>query len=273
MKTLAGRVAVVTGGASGIGLGIAHACAAAGMNVVLADVNESRLGDAASAVATSGAADVLTVVTDVSEAASVAELARRTVDAFGAAHLLCNNAGVSAIGYQWQTPLDDWNWVLGVNLLGAVHGVHAFMPVLLEQDEAHVVNTASMSGLIASPGMGAYVASKHAVVGLSKALRSDLATRWPHVGVSVVCPGAVATNLPDNVRTLGRPRDAAYVDALRENLAQSMSPAEAGAMVLDAVREDVFWVFPNGAPHLEYFDAEVEALHADASSPVNQVRR
>jgi NAD(P)-dependent dehydrogenase (short-subunit alcohol dehydrogenase family) len=270
VKTLAGRVAVITGGGSGIGLGIAHACAAAGMKVVLADVNAARLADAGSQVASIGAAGVLPVETDVSDAASVAALAQRTVDAFGAAHVLCNNAGVSAIGYQWQTPLDDWNWVLGVNLMGVVHGVHAFMPILLEQDEAHVVNTASMSGLIASPGMGAYVASKHAVVGLSKALRTDLATRWPHVGVSVVCPGAIATNLPDNVRTLGRPRDAAYVDALRENLAQSMDAMDAGAMVLDAVREGVFWVFPNGAPHLAYLDAEIAALHADARSPVNR---
>jgi NAD(P)-dependent dehydrogenase (short-subunit alcohol dehydrogenase family) len=264
VKRLADRVAVVTGGGSGIGLGIAHACAAAGMRVVLADVDPARLDAAVAPVTASGAPDVLTVPTDVSDAASVASLARRTLDAFGAVHVLCNNAGVSAIGYQWQTPLDDWNWVLGVNLFGVVHGVHAFMPVLLEQDEAHIVNTASMSGLLPSPGMGAYVTSKHAVVGLSKALRADLAARGPHVGVSVVCPGAVATNLADNVRTLGRPRDAAHVDALRQNLATSMGPREAGAMVVDAVRNDEFWVLPNGAPHVDLLDRELDELRAAA---------
>jgi NAD(P)-dependent dehydrogenase (short-subunit alcohol dehydrogenase family) len=264
VKTLEGRVAVVTGGASGIGLGIAQACAAAGMKVVLADVNTTRLDGAAEHVAASGAPDVLAVPTDVTDAASVTELARRTVDAFGAAHVLCNNAGVSAIGRQWQTPLDDWNWIIGVNLMGVVHGVHAFMPVLLEQDEAHVVNTASMSGLLASPGMGAYVASKHAVVGLTKALRTDLAPRWPHVGVSVVCPGAVATNLPENVRTLGRPHDQAHVDALRENLATAMGPREAGEIVVDAVRHERFWVFPNGAPHVELLERDLDDLRAEA---------
>jgi NAD(P)-dependent dehydrogenase (short-subunit alcohol dehydrogenase family) len=265
VRDLAGRVAVVTGGASGIGLGIAHACAAAGMRVVLADVNTDRLEDAAARIDASGA-DVLAVPTDVRDPAAVAELARRTVDAFGAAHLVCNNAGVSAIGRQWETPIDDWNWIVAVNLMGVVHGVHAFVPILIEQDEAHVVNTASMSGLLASPGMGAYVASKHGVVGLTKALRADLA-RWPHVGVSVVCPGAVATNLPENVRTLGRPRDAAHVEALRENLAVAMDPREAGQIVVDAVRDDRFWVFPNGAPHLELLERDLEELRAAAHRP------
>ena len=264
MKSLAGRVAVVTGSGSGIGLGIAQACAAAGMNVVLADLDAARLDDAAARVGASGAPGVLTVPTDVRDPAAVSALAQRTVDAFGAVHVLCNNAGVSAIGYQWQTPLEDWQWVLGVNLLGVVRGIHAFVPLLLEQDEAHVVNTASMAGLIVSPGMGAYVASKHAVVGLTKALRSELAARWPHVGVSVVCPGAVATNLADNVRTLGRPQDAARVDALRENLAQAMDPREVGEIVVDAIRNRVFWVLPNGAPHLDLLDAELEELREQA---------
>jgi NADP-dependent 3-hydroxy acid dehydrogenase YdfG len=260
VKTLDGRVAVVTGGASGLGLGIAHACATAGMRVVLADVNTDRLDAAAAQLR---APDVLAVPTDVRDPASVADLARRTVDAFGAAHVVCNNAGVSAIGRQWQTPIDDWNWIVGINLMGVVHGVHAFMPILLEQDEAHVVNTASMAGLLPAPGMGAYVASKHGVVGLSKALRSDLA-RWPHVGVSVVCPGAMATNLPENVRTLGRPHDAEHVDALRENLAVAMDPIEAGEIVLDAVRENRFWVFPNGAPHVELLERDLDELRAEA---------
>jgi NAD(P)-dependent dehydrogenase (short-subunit alcohol dehydrogenase family) len=264
VKTLAGRVAVVTGGGSGIGLGMAEAFAAAGMQVVVADVDTARLEPAVQRLRAGGAPDLLAVSTDVRDASSVIELARRSVERFGAVHVLCNNAGIGAIGRQWQTPLDDWNAVLGVNLLGVVHGIHAFMPVLLEQEEAHVVNTASMSGLIASPGMGPYVASKHAVVGLTKALRADLAHRAPHVGVTLVCPGAIATNLADNIRTLGRPQDAAHVDALRRELANAMPPREAGDMVLDAIRRGVFWVLPNGAAHLAMLDAEVAELHADA---------
>ena len=142
------------------------------MKIVLADIDPGRLESVAERVRSSGAdgaAEVVTVPTDVSDPESVAELARRTIDAFGGVHVVCNNAGISAIGYQWKTTLDDWNAVLGVNLLGVVHGVHTFVPLLLEQDEAHIVNTASMSGLLGSPGMGAYVASKHTVVGLSKA--------------------------------------------------------------------------------------------------------
>ncbi len=266
MKNVSGRVAVVTGGGSGLGLGMAEAFAVAGMKIVLADIDPGRLESVAERVRSSGAdgaAEVVTVPTDVSDPESVAELARRTIDAFGGVHVVCNNAGISAIGYQWKTTLDDWNAVLGVNLLGVVHGVHTFVPLLLEQDEAHIVNTASMSGLLGSPGMGAYVASKHAVVGLSKALRADLAGRWPHVGVTLVCPGAIATNLADNVRTLGRPQDAAAVDALRTQLADAMPPGQAGAMVLEAVRANRFWVLPNGAEFLDVVDADLAGLHDD----------
>jgi NAD(P)-dependent dehydrogenase (short-subunit alcohol dehydrogenase family) len=267
VKTLSERVAVVTGGGSGLGLGMAEALAAAGTKVVLADVDEARLEQAAARLRAGGAPGVCTVPTDVRDPAAVTALADRALDAFGAVHIVCNNAGISAIGHQWQTPLGDWNAVLGVNLLGVVHGVHAFMPVLIEQDEAHVVNTASMSGLIASPGMGAYVASKHAVVGLTKGLRDDLAARWPHVGVTLVCPGQIATNLADNVRTLGRPQDTARVEALRQNLAGSMDPRVAGEMVVDAIRNRVFWVLPNGTPHLSALDAELAELHAEAERP------
>src|SRR5262245_15126051 len=150
MNTVEGRVAVVTGGGSGLGLGMAEAFAAAGMHLVLADIDAARLEPAVERVLATGARGALAVPTDVRDPESVVDLARRSVDAFGAVHVVCNNAGISAIGHQWQMSLDDWNAVLGVNLLGVVHGVHAFMPILLEQDEAHVVNTASMSGLVAS---------------------------------------------------------------------------------------------------------------------------
>jgi len=264
MKNLAGRVAVVTGGGSGIGLGMAEAFAAEGMSVVLADVDATRLEGAVERVERAGAAGTLAVPTDVGDPDAVQELARRAVDAFDAVHVLCNNAGVSAIGYLWQTPIEDWRWLLGSNVLGVVHGLQAFVPLLLEQDEAHVVNTASMAALASSPGMGAYIASKHAVVGLSKALRADLSTRWPHVGVSVICPGEVASNLADSVRTLGRPQDVARVDALRQRLGEAMPARDVGAIVVDAIRERRFWVLPNGEPHLDAVDEEIDELRADA---------
>jgi NAD(P)-dependent dehydrogenase (short-subunit alcohol dehydrogenase family) len=267
VNTLEGRVAVVTGGGSGIGLGMAEAFTTAGMSVVVADIDGGRIERAAHRLRDAGASNVLAVPTDVRDPAAVTALAQRAVEAFGAVHVLCNNAGIGAIGRQWQISLDDWNAVLGVNLLGVVHGVHAFMPILVEQDEAHVVNTASMSGLISSPGMGAYVTSKHAVVGLTKSLRADLAGRWPHVGVTLVCPGQIATNLADNVRTRGTPQDAARVQALRENLAGAMPPRAVGDMVLDAIRNQVFWVLPNGMPHLGALDAELAELRDEVRQP------
>ena len=263
METFAGRVAVVTGAGSGIGLALAERFGREGMHVVLADVRPERLDDAVARVEAAGAVGAIGVVTDVGDADAVDVLAQRAVDAFGGVHLLCNNAGVSAIGNLWQTPIEDWRWVLEVNLLGIVHGLRSFVPLLLDQDEAHVVNTASMAAFVTSPGMGAYIASKHGVIGVSKALRADLAARWPHVGVTVLCPGEVATNLADNVRTLGRPRDAARVDALRSALGVALPAADVAEMVLAAVRGRRFWVFPNGDAHLATLEAELEELRRD----------
>lgn len=262
MEHLEGRVAVVTGGGSGIGLGMAEAFARHGMHVVLADIREDRLADAAARVEAAGAPGVLTVPTDVSDAAAVDELARRTVEAFGAVHVLCNNAGVSTIGYQWETPLEDWQWVIGINLFGVVHGIRAFTPHLAAQDEAHVVNTASMAGVMAAPGSAPYSASKHAVVGLSKALRAELAVRAGHVGVSVMCPGEIATNIPDNIRTRGTERDAGRIAAMRERLATAMPPSEVGALVVESIRQRRFWILPNGGTHLAAVRAEYEELLA-----------
>jgi NAD(P)-dependent dehydrogenase (short-subunit alcohol dehydrogenase family) len=260
MENLEGRVAVITGGGSGIGLGMAEAFAAAGMRVVLADIGEDALERAVARVEAAGAAGVLAVPTDVRDAAAVDDLARQAVDAFGAVHVLCNNAGVSTIGYMWETPLDDWQWLIGVNLFGVVNGIRSFTPLLLDQDEAHIVNTASMVGLMTSPGSGPYCASKHAVVGLSKALRAELAIHWPHVGVSVMCPGEVATNIADGVRTKGAPKDLARVDALRQRLATAMAPLDAGHMVVRAMRERRFWVLPNGEAHLDAVRDEMNEL-------------
>jgi NAD(P)-dependent dehydrogenase (short-subunit alcohol dehydrogenase family) len=259
MDTLEGRVAVITGAAGGIGLGMAEALAEAGMRLVLADLDAERLERAAADL---GHPEVLTVPTDVSDFVSVQDLAARAVAAFGAVHVVCNNAGVSTMGYQWETPLDDWRWLMGVNLWGVIHGIHAFMPILIEQDEAHVVSTASMGGLMTGAGTGPYSASKAGVIAVSKSLRAELGIKAPHVGVSVVCPGEIATGMPDRIRTKGTPKDVARLDALRDRLTTAMPPVEAGRMVVDAIRARTFWVLPNGTDYLPAVKAELDELLA-----------
>jgi NAD(P)-dependent dehydrogenase (short-subunit alcohol dehydrogenase family) len=183
VERLEGRVAVVTGAASGIGRALAAGLVAEGASVVLADVD----GDAVRAVADEVGG--VGVACDVSDAESVQALADAAVSRFGAVHVVCNNAGVSGrFGRTWATPIEEWRWVMDVNVFGVVHGIRSFVPILLAQDEAHIVNTASAAAFEALPGMGPYAASKHAVLGLSEALRREIS---PHVGVSVLIPGGV----------------------------------------------------------------------------------
>lgn len=182
---------MVTGAASGIGRALAELFVEHGASVVLADVEEATLADAASALAGAGGT-VLAVPTDVSDPASVQTLADASVERFGAVHVLCNNAGVSGlVGRTWVTPLEDWTWVLGVNVLGVVHGIRSFLPILLAQEEGHVVNTGSAACFQTVPGMGPYGASKHAVLGISEALQLELLAAGAAVGVTVLIPGDV----------------------------------------------------------------------------------
>src|ERR1051325_4326893 len=200
MREFTGKVAVVTGAASGIGRGLAEACAREGMKVVLADVDESALSQAERELKDAGAL-VLSVRTDGSRAVDVEALARRTLDAFGAAHLLFNNAGVGAGTTVWESTLEDWQWVLGVNLWGVIHGVRTFVPVMLKQaDECHIVNTASMAGLTSGPALGVYKVTKHGVVSLSETLCCELAAMKSKIGVSVLCPAGVNTRVMDSER-------------------------------------------------------------------------
>jgi len=251
MHELNGRVAVVTGGASGIGFGLASAFAAEGMKVVIGDIEVPALDDAVAKLEASGA-EVLGVPTDVSDDASVAALAAAAVDRFGAIHVACNNAGVGAGGMSWDVPLDTWQWVLGVNLWGVIHGIRAFAPVVMQQPEGHIVNTASIAGLVAGPFMGPYNASKHAVVALSETLHHEMGMLAPHVKVSVLCPGWVRTRIADSQRNRPTPRapvagteNTMLADILRARIDDAMPPEVLAAKVVDAIRAERFWILPH----------------------------
>jgi len=199
VENLDGKVAVITGGASGIGRAVADRAVAEGMKVVLADIEKRPLEVAVDDLAANGA-EALGVVTDVSDAASVQALRDRALDRFGAVHLVHNNAGIGLGGPIWEVSEADWRWILGVNLWGVVHGVATFTPLLIEQGEGHIVNTASVAGLIAAPFLGPYNATKQAVVAISETLYKDLQAVGAPVGVSVLCPGFVQTRIAESER-------------------------------------------------------------------------
>jgi NAD(P)-dependent dehydrogenase (short-subunit alcohol dehydrogenase family) len=265
-------VAVVTGAASGIGLGLATRLAAEGMRVVMADVEAPALTVAARHLAAAGA-DVLSVVTDVSDLAAVEALRDAALERYGAVHLLCNNAGVGGPhGPVWECPPGEWDWVLGVNLGGVINGLRAFMPVLIQQDAAHVLNTSSVFGVFAG-ALGPYGVSKHAVTALTETLYFNLrAAGATHVGVSVLCPGAVRTNFGTSARNRPEwavppggaqhspgepppyprartPRGVASEEAERASAEQfdrlsalGASPAEVADIVVRAIRAGRFYV-------------------------------
>jgi NAD(P)-dependent dehydrogenase (short-subunit alcohol dehydrogenase family) len=248
---LGGKVAVVTGAASGIGLALVRRFAAEGASVVLADVEPEPLDEAAAGLSAEHGDDrVLAVPTDVRDPEALVALAEATWDRFGGADVLCNNAGVAVGGRSWDIPADRWRWIVDVNLLGVAHGVRAFVPRMIEQGEGHVVNTASAAGLLTGPGMGPYYATKHAVVALSEALHFDLTmTGAAGVGVSVLCPEFVRTrigdssrNLPPEVEDQAAPGMEAFGEVIRGLVESGIDPAEVAGKVLDAVLSKRFWV-------------------------------
>jgi NAD(P)-dependent dehydrogenase (short-subunit alcohol dehydrogenase family) len=250
MELTAGKVAVVTGAASGIGLALAERFARAGLDVVLADIERPALEAAEQKIAALGV-KTLAVPTDVSDEAAVQALAAAAVDRFGAVHLLCNNAGVVSTADAWFGPVTSWSWVLGVNLWGVIHGIRAFLPTLAAQPESHIVNTASIAGLL--PGLDPrYDATKHAVVAISEDLYRAMRLATLPVGVSVLCPGWVNTNVLDADRNwpagLGEAPPRAFTTEvtlphLRRVIDEGMAPAAVADLVADAVAAGRFWIF------------------------------
>lgn len=250
MKDFAGRTAVVTGGASGIGLALCRRSAAAGMRVVMADIEKGALEEAAEGLR-AGGTEVLDVVVDVSDASQVEDLARTVADAFGPVHLLCNNAGVAAGGLISELSLEDWRWVLGVNLFGVVHGLRAFLPGMLAHgQDAHIVNTASLAGLVSPPLMSPYSASKFAVVAVSESLYHELNMTGARVKVSVLCPGWVNTRIHEASRNrpagLGgdttREADDNRMQLMAQVIASGLPPEQVADKVFEAVTEERLYV-------------------------------
>ena len=269
MKTFQGKVAVVTGAASGIGRALAERCAQEGMKVVLADIEESALLQTSRELAAQGA-ETLAVPTDVSQAGEVEALAKIAFETYSAVHLLFNNAGIGAGKTAWESTLADWEWVLGVNLWGVIHGIHFFVPRMLEQrSEGHIVNTASTAGLISSPGLSAYKVSKHGVVSLSETLYHELGLRHASIEVSVFCAGFVQTRIQDSQRNRPAylqnaptekrpssqeerveprmksfPQENAGQRFIQQAIQEGISPQHAADVVFGAIREERFYIYP-----------------------------
>lgn len=252
MTELKGKTAVITGAASGIGRALAERFAAEGMKLVLADIEMAPLEEVAAAL-TAGAAEVLTVETDVSKPEQVEALANAAFERFGAVHVLCNNAGIGGgAGFIWERSLNDWRWVINVNLFGVIHGIHAFLPRLMAQGQpAHIVNTASVLGLVPTPFVGPYGAAKHGVVSLSEALSQELAMAGSPIKVSILCPGGVKTriteerNRPEDLPSSGKepsPFVQAAIAHIKQSIEGGMEPSEISNRVVDAIRTNRLYI-------------------------------
>jgi len=252
MREFKGKVAVITGGASGIGRGIAERCVSEDMKLVLADIDDANLAKAETELKAQGGT-VLGVKTDVSKRSDVERLACQTLDAFGQVHLLVNNAGVGAGGSPWEATWSDWEWVVGVNLWGVIHGVKVFTPLMLAQNvEGHIVNTASAAGLIVGGGSAPYSVTKHGVVALSESLYLTLEQRSAPVKVSVLCPGLVRTNIinaernrPANLKNEPvemTPEMRAGLNLFKAAIEAAMPPHQVADLVFEAIKNERFYI-------------------------------
>jgi len=254
MKDFSGKVAVVTGAASGIGLALTKKCLAEGMQVVMADIQQDALDKAAASLQEEGNNNILPVKTDVSMQTEIEALARTTMDQFGAVHLLFNNAGVGGGGTTWESTTKDWEWVLGVNLWSVIHGVRVFTPLMIEQDtDCHIVNTASVAGLIGGVTNACYSVTKHGVVALTENLFADLQAQNLKVHTSVLCPGFINTNIHDSGRNRhdhlindGDTGPTAEQLEMRKNfktfLEQGMQPEKLADIVFDGIRAERLYI-------------------------------
>jgi NAD(P)-dependent dehydrogenase (short-subunit alcohol dehydrogenase family) len=275
MDPLESKVAVVTGAASGIGLGMARAFGHEAMRIVLSDVSDERLNNAVTDLQSEGI-ECIGQIADVRSVEAVEALARAAVDAYGQVHVVCNNAGVGVFGRQWELSEQDWALAIDACLWGVINGVRVFVPRMLASGvQCHVVNTASMGGLLSAPFVGPYAAAKHGVVGLSKSLRVELG--GTNVGVTLVCPGNVRTNVARAMREQrdGQRRGGStdlddFLNFLESGLQDesAMDPADVGKLVVQAIKTNQFWLLPNGAPQLPLVEADFEEMRSSSSSPV-----
>jgi NADP-dependent 3-hydroxy acid dehydrogenase YdfG len=252
MQEFRDKTAVVTGAASGIGQEMARVFAEQGMNVVLADIEESSLEEAVTEVAALGV-EAMGVVTDVGSSASVAALCQASIDRFGSVQVLCNNAGVYTGGHLWEQTEDDYEWLMRVNQWGIIHGLRHFVPQMISQgDECHIVNTASMAALCTLPFAGIYHMTKHAALALSECLFHELAMTAPQIGVSCLCPELVNTGIANSSRN--RPAELAEenrteaqkmsMTAIADATAGSLPPRVLAERVLQAIRDQQFYILP-----------------------------
>jgi NAD(P)-dependent dehydrogenase (short-subunit alcohol dehydrogenase family) len=275
MDSLDSKVAVITGAASGIGLATAREFGREGMRVVVSDVSEDHLNKAVTELRADGI-ECFGHIADVRSAEAVEALAQTAVDAYGEVHVICNNAGAGVFGRQWELSGQDWAWAIDICLWGVINGVRTFVPRMLASGvPCHVVNIASMGGLLSAPFVGPYAAAKHGVVGLSKSLRVELG--GTNVGVTLVCPGNVRTNVARTMRERhasqrhGGSTDLdAFLEFLESGLQDetAMDPADVGKLVVQAIKTNRFWLLPNGGPQLPMVEDDFEQMRNSHSSLV-----
>ena len=269
MQEFEGRVAVVTGAASGIGLATASRLASEGMRLVLADIEREALDEAVAELA-DGGHEVIGVPTDVSRWDAVEALAEKAMATYGQVNVVHNNAGVVRAGRLDELTLADWEWVLGVNVFGCIHGARTFLPILIEQGEpGWMVNTASIGGVLTGPFLAPYIVSKHAVVALSEVIHHELAAKQVDVGISCLCPGAVATGIfrserirPDDkgeAAPLGSEPEKAFFEGMAAGIDAGMEPEELARHAFEGVREGRFWIFPDSM-YREGFEARAQSI-------------